>query len=86
MYNVNIPNISPKEFQGYNGTRLGQRVYNNEFLKRQDPWGNDYFWLGRGVVSIPENDLDYDTGAVNNNYISVTPLNVDLTDFSLLKK
>jgi len=86
LYNVNIPNISPEKFQGYKDTRLGQRVYNNEFLKRQDPWGNDYFWLGGDVVSIPENDLDYDTGAVNNNYISVTPLNVDLTDFSLLKK
>lgn len=84
LYNVNIPNISTKEFKGYKDTRLGQRLYNNEFLKRQDPWGNDYFWLGGDVVSIPENDSNYDTGAVNNKFISITPLNVDLTDFSFL--
>ncbi len=84
LYNVNIPNISIGEFKGYKNTRLGQRLYKNEFLKRQDPWGNDYFWLGGNVVSIPANDTNYDTGAVNNEFISITPLNVDLTDFSLL--
>lgn len=84
LYNVNIPNISIKEFKGYKDTKLGERFYDNEFLKRQDPWGNDYFWLGGDVVSIPENDSNYDTGAVNNKYISITPLNVDLTDKTLL--
>lgn len=84
LYNINIPNIEPENCLGYKDTRLGQRIYNNEFLKRQDPWGNDYFWLGGEVVSIPADDVNYDTGAVNQKYISVTPLNVDLTDFSLL--
>ncbi len=84
LYNINIPNIEPEECLGYKDTRLGQRIYNNEFLKRQDPWGNDYFWLGGEVVSIPVDDVNYDTGAVNQKYISVKPLKVDLTDFSLL--
>lgn len=86
LYNVNIPNIPPEEFKGYKYTRLGQRIYNNEFLRRQDPWGNDYFWLGGDVVSIPENDSNYDTGAINNGFVSVTPLNVDLTNFEILLK
>lgn len=84
FYNVNIPDLSPDSFKGYMDTMLGKRIYNNEFIKRQDPWGNDYFWLGGQVLSLPKNDISYDTGAVNNGYVSVTPLNIDLTDFSLL--
>lgn len=85
FYNVNIPDSDPESFKGFLDTMLGKRIYNNEFIKRQDPWGNDYFWLGGDVLSLPENDIAYDTGAVNNGYISVTPLNIDLTDFSLLQ-
>ena len=84
VYNVNIPNIPPAACRGYKETRLGTRTYHNEFIKRQDPWGNDYFWLGGDVVSAPLDDLGYDTAAVHHNFISVTPLNLDLTDFSML--
>ena len=86
LYNINIPNIEIKDFRGYKDTKLGKRFYHNEFLRRQDPWGNDYFWLGGEVQSIPLYDLEYDTAAVYHNFVSITPLNVDLTDFSLLKK
>lgn len=84
LYNVNIPNVGIQDFKGYKDTRLGKRFYNNEFLKRQDPWGNDYFWLGGEVQSLPLYDLNFDTAAVFHNFVSITPLNVDLTDFSLL--
>ncbi|SFG45567.1 5'-nucleotidase /3'-nucleotidase /exopolyphosphatase [Desulfotomaculum arcticum] len=83
LININIPQGSPK---GVKVTRLGNRRYENVFHKRIDPRGGVYYWMaGEPKDMIPEKpilDADTDFDAVNNGFISVTPLHFDLTYFN----
>lgn len=86
LVNINVPPGKPK---GIKVTRLGNRRYVNIFHKRTDPRGNLYYWMaGEPKDSVPKNastDADVDVEAIKNNYISITPLHFDLTDFKTLK-
>lgn len=66
-------------------TRLGVRRYENEFEERMDPRGNKYYWLGGNVVEQPQTS-DSDVWAVSENYVSITPIHFDLTDYKLIDK
>jgi len=77
--NVNIPNISTKDFNGFKITNQGKRVYGDKIVKRQDPRGIDYFWIGGDKLNS-ENEPNTDFVAIESNHISITPLNLDLTD------
>ncbi len=85
MVNINIPPLAPKEIKGIRITRLGVRNYDNLFEERQDPRGNTYYWLGGGVRK-EEQEKDSDVLAVEENYISITPLHLDLTDYVLIQE
>lgn len=83
LLNVNIP-FNPKEkIKGIKVTRLGVRNYDNLFEERRDPRGNTYYWLGGGVKE-EEQEKDSDVVAVQEGYISITPINLDLTDYKLI--
>lgn len=84
LLNVNFPAISPDKIKGLRITRLGVRNYDNLFDERQDPRGNTYFWLGGGVVK-EEQEPDSDVAAVQEGYISITPIRLDLTDYQLIE-
>ena len=81
--NVNIPNVPWSEIKGVELTRLGHRVYRDELVARQDPRKRPYYWIG-GLP--PEGVADYGTDiwAIENNLISVTPINLDMTAHRLL--
>ena len=64
-------------------TTLGRRVYSESLVKTKDPWGRTVFWIGGGQISWSGRE-DSDFRAVREGYISVTPLHVDLTNYSLL--
>jgi len=85
LLNINIPALKQSEIKGIKITKLGVRNYDNLFEERQDPRGNTYYWLGGGVVE-EEQDDDSDVIAVQNSYISVTPIHLDLTDYKLIKE
>ncbi|MGS0744558.1 5'/3'-nucleotidase SurE [Syntrophomonas erecta subsp. sporosyntropha] len=85
LLNINIPSLDRDEIKGTRITRLGVRNYDNLFEKRQDPRGNTYYWLGGGVVE-EEQDPGSDVTAVNEGFISVTPIHLDLTDYRLIQK
>ena len=76
MYNVNFPNTDT--FKGIKVTKLGKRVYNEVLIQRQDPIGKDYYWLG-GEFPGYKNEEGTDFNAVENGYVSITPLSLDLT-------
>ena len=58
-------------------------MYSNSITKMQDPWGRQVFWIGGGDVSWSgENDSDFK--AIDDGYVSVTPLHLDLTNYGLL--
>ena len=85
ILNVNIPN---KEVKGTKITRLGERKYENVLEERVSPYGKRYFWIG-GKVKELEQELDSDITAIENGYITITPINIDMTNdtkIDILKK
>ncbi|MBE8168032.1 MAG: 5'/3'-nucleotidase SurE [Shewanella sp.] len=83
ILNVNVPDIPFDEVKGIKVTRLGARHKAEGIIKTQDPAGRDIFWLGP-----PGTEQDAGEGtdffAVENRYVSITPLTVDLTAYKQL--
>jgi len=85
LLNVNVPYCSMEELKGFKITRQGLRVYRDELVQREDPQGKPYYWIGGEAPSgIPEDGTDI--GALSENYVSVTPLTLDLTAYDLFKE
>jgi 5'-nucleotidase len=80
LWNVNVPAIPDNEIKGIKITKLGSRVYNDIIIRKKDPRGKDYFWIGgeKPGWSAEENS---DFAAVSGGYVSVTPLRIDITDY-----
>lgn len=85
LLNINMPNIKPDKIKGVKITKLGERKYFNNFERRIDPRGGEYFWLA-GQVDESNPDPHSDVWAIINNYISVTPIHFDLTNHYFLNK
>lgn len=85
LLNVNVPPVKPKDIKGVRITKQGKAIWNDTFDIRRDPYNREYFWLTGGLEKIDEN-IDYDEAAVRKNYISITPLQYDLTDHMTLEK
>lgn len=79
MLNVNVPSIAPVEVRGTRITRMGMRVYADRVERREDPWGKPYYWQG-GVVIVDSTQPGTDVHAVNEGFVSVTPVRLDWTD------
>ncbi len=82
LLNVNVPLTEPR---GLKLTRLGVRRYTEGVLKQKDPRGRTIYWIGGGEPvweRIPGTDFN----EVGEGWISVTPLNLDMTDTGFLKK
>jgi 5'-nucleotidase len=76
--NVNIPNQPFEEIAGVMVTKLGQRVYRDALVHREDPRGRSYYWIG-GESPTGILDPGTDFWALAESYISITPLQLDLT-------
>ena len=83
LLNVNLPPRSGGEIKGIRLTRLGRRVYSNSIRPMEDPWGRKIFWIGGGSINWSGAE-DSDFRAIQEGYISVTPLHLDLTHHTLL--
>jgi 5'-nucleotidase len=85
LISVNVPAVPVDEAQGFEITRVGRRVYQDELIERTDPRGIAYYWIGGPAPSgIPVPGTDFH--AVVNRRISVTPLHLDLTGRSLMRQ
>ena len=81
LLNVNVP---AGEIKGVQITRLGQRVYHDELVARIDPRGRPYYWIGGSMpTGIPDDGTD--VGALHNGYISLTPIQMDMTAYQFMK-
>jgi len=81
LLNVNVPNVPAAGIKGVKVTGLGRRVYRDMIVKKTDPRGKNYYWIGGNeptYVASPENT---DFNAVKSGMISVTPLHLDFTDY-----
>lgn len=85
LLNVNIPSIPPDQIKGIKVTRQFAHDFKETFEKRIDPGGKAYYWL-IGTDKTIHREEDTDINAVNEDYISITPLRYDLTDYSMQKK
>jgi 5'-nucleotidase len=84
LFNVNLPPLPSDQIKGVKLTRLGRRHYPDSLQKMQDPWGRQVYWIGGGrMVWTGEDDSDFK--AVQDGYVSVTPLHLDLTNFDILR-
>ena len=80
ILNVNVPDVALKDLKGFKATRLGQRHKSEPVIKSKDPRGRIIYWVGP-----PGAEQDAGPGtdfyAINEGYVSVTPLQVDLTRY-----
>jgi 5'-nucleotidase len=76
--NVNVPYLTGEQFKGFMVTRQGLRVYLDKIERRLDPRGRPYYWIGGDPpTGILKEGTDY--GALKAGYVSITPLQLDLT-------
>ncbi len=82
LMNINIPDGPIENIQGIRVTRLGSRIYENAIKEQVDPHGKPYLWIGGSGPTWQRADgTDYN--AVDDGYVSLTPLIVDLTHYGL---
>ncbi len=84
VLNVNVPGLKESEIKGVRITRQGLRVYRDELVTRLDPRGHPYYWIG-GEAPVGVRDEGTDIAALAEGYISVTPLQLDLTAYGMIE-
>ncbi|MBM4425293.1 MAG: 5'/3'-nucleotidase SurE [Chloroflexi bacterium] len=78
LLNVNVPGLPENEIKGARVTRQGLSVYRDQLVERDDPRGQPYFWIGGEAPTGKEED-GTDFAALAAGYVSITPLQLDLT-------
>lgn len=85
ILNVNIPAVKEELIKGIKICRQAYAKYEEDFLERKDPGGKKYYWL-TGVFKNMDKGTDTDVWALKNNYVSVVPVQFDLTNYVLKDK
>jgi 5'-nucleotidase len=78
VLNVNFPKLSKDEIKGIKICRQAKAIWMEKFDKRQTPYGKDYYWLTGEFVNQDKGE-DTDEWALSNGYISIVPVQFDLT-------
>lgn len=85
LLNINVPALPDDQIKGIRITRQGLRIYRDELVKRMDPRGRPYYWIGGDVpTGVPDEGTDY--GMLSEGYISITPLQLDLTAHEVIRQ
>ncbi len=84
LLNINLPRVAAAEVRGMKVTKLGSRFFSEGLTRMKDPWGKEVFWIGGGEITWT-GDADSDHQAVHDGYISITPLQLDLTSYGLIE-
>ena len=79
VLNVNVPDVPYEDIQGFQTTRLGKRHMSEESIQDQD--NPALYWIGENGKES-DNGVGTDFHAIENNYVSVTPLQIDLTKYN----
>ena len=83
LLNVNVPNIQVESIKGYRITKQGKLVFKDRFEKREDPRGKYYYWMKGEIIN--DTNSDTDGFALQNDFVSITPIHYQLTEESFLK-
>jgi len=85
LLNVNIPAVEKKRIKGVRIVKQSERAIEERFDKREDPRKRIYYWLtGEIIKSDAKEDADIET--IRKNYISITPIHCDMTDYGFIEK
>ena len=84
--NVNVPNIPCSEIKGIRLSRQTRGYWREEFYKRTDPHGRDYFWLTGAFSNAEPGAEESDEWALANGYVAVVPIQVDLTAYKQMEQ
>ncbi len=76
--NVNFPAVNGSEIKGVKVVRQGKAFWDEDFEERVDPHKRNYYWL-RGEFVEKDGGTDTDQWAIRNNYVSIVPVQIDLT-------
>lgn len=85
VLNVNIPSVAPELLKGFKICKQAYAKYVEDFIERKDPHGRHYYWLTGEFVNF-DKAKDTDVWALDNNYVSVVPVQFDLTNYTLKSK
>lgn len=85
LLNVNVPARPRSELKGVRVTRVGRRLYRDQWVRRVHPRGREYYWLA-GELAEVSNGRESDVAAVEDGYISVTPIQLDLTRYDQIDR
>ncbi len=83
LLNVNVPRVKEQDIRGFRMTRQGLRVYHGRLDEGKDPRGIPFYFIGGDApTGVPERGTD--VGALADGYVSITPLQLDLTAYRAL--
>jgi 5'-nucleotidase len=82
--NINVPYLKKDELKGFMVTRQGLRIYRDALDARIDPRGKPYYWIG-GEYPTAVDEAGTDYSAIQAGYVSITPLQLDLTAYAAME-
>jgi 5'-nucleotidase len=85
VLNVNIPALPVEALKGFKLCRQAYAKYEEDFMERQDPHGKMYYWLTGEFVNF-DKGKDTDVWALANGYVSIVPVQFDMTHYELKSK
>ncbi len=85
LLNVNVPDVDENDIAGIILTKQGKSKWDDIYEQRIDPYGRDYYWLTGNLMEV-DKEIEIDQVAIKKNYVSVSPIHFDLTDYETFKK
>lgn len=85
LLNVNVPAVPKSKIKGMLVTKQGKSSWDDTYERRFDPGNREYYWLTGSMLKIDES-VEFDVKAVDSNYVSVTPIQYDLTDYNMYQQ
>lgn len=85
MLNVNVPDVPEQEIAGIILTKQGKSKWDDIYEERKDPYDRGYYWLTGKLLEV-DTDADIDQVAIRKNYVSISPIHFDLTDYDTFDK
>jgi 5'-nucleotidase len=85
LLNVNVPDVPEEQIKGILLTRQGKSKWDDVYEERKDPYGKEYYWLTGNLLEV-DTEIETDQAAIKNNYVSVTPIHFDLTDYETYER
>ena len=82
--NMNIPAVPFDQIKGFKFGRQGEMQYDEQYEKRTDPRGREYYWLAGGFIGDRPGD-ETDSAVLSEDYVALTPLKCDLTDYQQME-